>query len=1106
MTTKTKERKSSPDMLSWQYKQLLACLGAIQGHSSDWQCPCNQVKLGADGKYNAEYCLGKHLIDFEFLSRETSLMNPANKDILETLADEASEYHEKAKVIYCKGGTWPDLAQWSRDARKKLEPIYYSCSVKKARLQDVDAVLALMKQPKASGNSPIAVTSERRAIVEEGKCVVLTPETNAMATISPSSVENARTDAAKITLGMIQDLQIGENESIEEALRAPKNQSFARKFLSTLPENIQSTLVDKTGYISRDGVHRMAMAIFASAFQGDNGLILAERAFETVDQDIKTISNGIARSLGKLAAMEALTHSGQRDAGLSLADDLAQTVMVYSAIKNNPALTVEKYLAQQQLTSRELTPFREEILKALNKYRRSAKRLGAVLSAYADSVISQPPPGQGGLMALEPVTKEGLWNSAVNKVETAMLEDVNKVIALMKDYDYLVSKLDKCNLASRDASAALNWKPLREFIEKAVGLKKKVQLCSAGLVYGIYQLTVLDVESNDAAVLVPYANKIPYAKRVFSAYKELVYDVIVPKGTPSELIWQPQEVSTAPARREAVEQAALFDNSIQGDLKRSMKDELKAVQDYQRRSKQAEGDPATQAVYGEVIKDELDHYNAFTHRLYELNPKAKLSESRLTYPNGYLIPQEGDKVFQQVAGAFGMPAYIHGIISKGRVVIESGSAIIGTGPAKGKTYPLTPHWIVSNDPEIKRREDERKAKKEVERQEWQNRQKEFERKTKESVEKALREGHQSIASRELKIGDLIIDHTGGKPERLIITEFDEKGFVYARPENELGRAGGSIGDKNNYTLPPDSKEFAASSQARLFEKKSTKPICTPEELKSKEACIIEVAKRIGKSKVNPYAVCSKQIGCRPGREGEMADPELAAVGEALKNVHTIEIAQLSDMFRVDFEVSATKKSHAVKLSGWVDTGGNLSIIPLSIVERLGLEREEGHNLERVFDGTRWGMRPVYSCYTKISDRQTKDLIWALPLPENESVIGVHTLELLAYNVNVAKRKLDPTFARHYSGRAEMSDHKKECGFVACKDNEGALSRGAAACGTENNMSVTVECPPETKACGIVHNHPSGIPVPSRLDMETSDKFNIPVCVKTDKGVNCFESK
>jgi hypothetical protein len=254
-----------------------------------------------------------------------------------------------------------------------------------------------------------------------------TQEANQAATISTSAIENARTDAQKITIGMLQELIIGEDQSLEDALRAPKNQPFAKRFLSTLPENVQAALLDSQGYLNRDGVHRMAMAIFVSAFQGDAGLRLAEKAFESVDLDVRNIINAIARSLGPLAQAEALTRSGDRDSSLSIGDDLAQAVIVYSAIKRTPGMSVDKYLAQAQLFARELTPFQEEILKTLEKYKSSPRKLANVLRAYAEAVIKSPPPAQGVLIPGEEIEKEALWAIALGHAEEepapALFED-----------------------------------------------------------------------------------------------------------------------------------------------------------------------------------------------------------------------------------------------------------------------------------------------------------------------------------------------------------------------------------------------------------------------------------------------------------------------------------------------------------------------------------------------------------------------------------------------------------------------------------------------------------------------------------------------------------
>ncbi|MDD4961009.1 MAG: JAB domain-containing protein, partial [Candidatus Marinimicrobia bacterium] len=157
-----KNTNSHPEMLEWQYRTLISELSHVTLHAQDDSCPCNQVHLGDDGKYPGEFCLGKHLLNVQSLALETALMDSPHADMLDDLASEALEFHETAKKIYCKGGTWPDLAKWSRDARKKLEPVYYACSTKKGKLSDVVTLLdyqpnrpkGLLVQAEVSGIVP----------------------------------------------------------------------------------------------------------------------------------------------------------------------------------------------------------------------------------------------------------------------------------------------------------------------------------------------------------------------------------------------------------------------------------------------------------------------------------------------------------------------------------------------------------------------------------------------------------------------------------------------------------------------------------------------------------------------------------------------------------------------------------------------------------------------------------------------------------------------------------------------------------------------------------------------------------------------------------------
>jgi proteasome lid subunit RPN8/RPN11 len=635
--SKAKEKpfNTSRKMLDWQYFQILGELTELQRHASDPTCPCRLSKdLG-------ENCLAKHSLGLSTLAAETAAMDKSQFETLMDLSAEAKEKHEGMRAFLCNKKDEPEIMEWARQWRKKMEPLYYygSCKLElkqetvelhqdsptvctgintadkalnrlssqvkhqQSAISDVkkqiQAPLNVCKgqfemfkdgaldpygsrcrgkdghwlpsgncdfQPRGNktlalgpdnttqyefefrivpldtlivSNDPFTFTvnpaypqelqprlRERAAtqlqveriaadlkpdalitdfhaidrgtpitgpdmVVEAGNGRVMglkraakdyaanyagyvdalrerindyglskkdleienpvlirvrltdvdrvkfTQDANAMATISTSSIENARTDAANITLSMVKMLEVGENESLEDALRTSKNQPFAKQFLSTLPANVQASLVDAKGYLNRDGVHRMTMAVFVSAFPGDTGLRLAEKAFESVDMDVRSVINAISRSLGRMAEAESLVRSGERSSEYAISNDLAQTVVVYAAIKTNPALSVEKYLNQSQLFARELTPFQEGLLRVIDQHRRSAKKLSGILTAYADAVIKLPPPSQGSLMPLPSPTKAELWDKAVmaGEVEAQpamMMQEKRKLPAVCK--------------------------------------------------------------------------------------------------------------------------------------------------------------------------------------------------------------------------------------------------------------------------------------------------------------------------------------------------------------------------------------------------------------------------------------------------------------------------------------------------------------------------------------------------------------------------------------------------------------------------------------------------------------------------------------------------
>ena len=364
-----------------------------------------------------------------------------------------------------------------------------------------------------------------------------TQEANAPATLSPSAIEQARTDAEKVTLPMIRTLTVGETQGIEDALRSRTNREFVQAFLAKLPDQEQSRLVDAQGVLNQDGVRRTMMAIFVSAFPGDAGLRLAERAFESTDNQVRNVIVGIGRSLGDLAQSEAMTRAAERPEGLSIADDLASAVNVFAKVKRTPGLTVPDYLAQSQLFDRELSAFQEGILLAIDQRSRSARRIADLLRGYADRVIATPPPQQGAFFPEALATKEDLWASAVAAADES-------AIAAQSDP---MLQVDWCNMT-----------------------ESEVWACSSGLFQSEVQVTI---DTRNIGLAEERHLQQDFEQRMRGSARQvlefgvrrLIYEVVLPEREPEDLVFGPQEVIQEPAKPAGV-QPALFQTAEAGML------------------------------------------------------------------------------------------------------------------------------------------------------------------------------------------------------------------------------------------------------------------------------------------------------------------------------------------------------------------------------------------------------------------------------------------------------------------------------------------------------------------------------------------------------------
>jgi len=242
-------------------------------------------------------------------------------------------------------------------------------------------------------------------------------EANASPAIASSAIEVARSDAQKITPTMLNALEVGDGQTVEDALRSSANGPFVSSFLAKLSANERAAISDAKGMLNQDGIRRITMAIFVSVFPGDIGIRLSEKFFEVTDVNVRNVFNGIVGALGQLAQSEAMTRSEQRAPELSIGEDLAQTVAAYSDIKKTPGMTVDKYLSQSQMFERRLNAFQEKLLSIIDARARSGKKITKLLKAYADIVMSSPPPAQGALIPGAALTKEEALDTAVKRSE-----------------------------------------------------------------------------------------------------------------------------------------------------------------------------------------------------------------------------------------------------------------------------------------------------------------------------------------------------------------------------------------------------------------------------------------------------------------------------------------------------------------------------------------------------------------------------------------------------------------------------------------------------------------------------------------------------------------
>ena len=228
--------------------------------------------------------------------------------------------------------------------------------------------------------------------------VAFAEEANASTAMQMSPLEVALTDAKKLNDETLATLEVGDNQTIDQALQSAANHSLVSGFLGKLPANERAALVDAGGRLNQVGLQRLKSAMFAKVYPGDAGIRLTRTFIESLDPTLKNVESAMFDSLPQMARAEGLVNSGQRVADLTIGQDLAEVVDKLAALKQQRIIAAD-FIRQATFTVRDLTPSQEKMLVHLEQFGRSRKAIREFLRGYAEAVIASPHPDQGAMFA-----------------------------------------------------------------------------------------------------------------------------------------------------------------------------------------------------------------------------------------------------------------------------------------------------------------------------------------------------------------------------------------------------------------------------------------------------------------------------------------------------------------------------------------------------------------------------------------------------------------------------------------------------------------------------------------------------------------------------------
>ena len=273
---------------------------------------------------------------------------------------------------------------------------------------------------------------------------VFAEEANAPDVMSASPVEDAFREARLVPDSALTQLEALGNEDPDKNIDSIINSAaFARTigaYMQSLPPNEQGALVTRDGSrLNTIGKQRFKAALLAKVYgDGDASSKLAE-TFLDDDAQMRNVESAIYNSLRSMGELKGKISQGQLPSDLDITEDIAVAVNTLQMVKDRN-IAVDEYLAQTTfMNDKALTETQLGLLLALEKFKRSPRKLREIFHNYAVRAAQERQPGQSMMIAHEDkrapdIIREVIRDREMGDAQTGMEFEETPMVASQTDF------------------------------------------------------------------------------------------------------------------------------------------------------------------------------------------------------------------------------------------------------------------------------------------------------------------------------------------------------------------------------------------------------------------------------------------------------------------------------------------------------------------------------------------------------------------------------------------------------------------------------------------------------------------------------------------------